>query len=88
MKRLLILSISLFLLLGQWGSLEHLYHDHHSGEACDYCLQLKSLDQLGTDTAQNSLMTNRYRSFEQSIPQFISLLSSSFFSIRAPPYLA
>jgi len=45
MKKLIIISLALIsLTLGQWGSLEHAFHQHAPGEQCDYCLSAKSLD--------------------------------------------
>ena len=85
MKRFLVLTISLFLLLGQWGSLEHMHHDHQSGEACDYCLQLKSTDQLHTSTEQFNLLTSHYQWIDQYASQFVLAQSPNYFAIRAPP---
>jgi len=44
MKRRHFIILTAFLLLSQWGSIDHVYHAHKAGEVCDYCISGQSLD--------------------------------------------
>lgn len=44
MKPLYTITLALVILLSQLSSIEHAYHDHDTGEACEYCLSAQALD--------------------------------------------
>jgi len=85
MKRLHFIFITLFLILGQWSSLEHVYHDHTAGEVCDYCLSIKPLEHIAVNSIQPNISKNIPQWQGVLTTQFMMKSSISYFAIRAPP---
>ena len=85
MTRLHILVITLFLILGQWSSFEHAFHDHQASEVCDFCLNKKPLEQLATNSIQTFIPLSHSQWYVQLTPRLVSNKTVSYFSARAPP---
>jgi len=88
MKQLYIITLALVILLSQLGSIEHAYHEHDSGEACEYCLSAHSFD-AAILTAE--FTTPVYPlSFHINQPTLSLFTESRFnhYSARAPPSFA
>lgn len=85
MKRLPLIFITLIILFGQWGSLEHVYHDHKSGEACDYCLKAQPLDHAVTSAFQLGISNAPVHPGVEEVQAFISRSTIYYYSVRAPP---
>ena len=85
MNRLHITIFALILLLGQWGSFDHAYHQHDSGEACDYCLSAQALDHAITP-AMPFVFAPSFQQFQpEPIWKHISNSSVRYYAVRAPP---
>jgi len=81
----LYLPILVILLLTQWGSISHDYHEHDSAEACDYCLSAQGFDQA---VAPELLSFSDQSIFLSSIgSELVSVTKSGFYNYtaRAPP---
>ncbi len=85
MTRLHILVITLFLILGQWSSFEHAFHDHQASEVCDFCLNKKPLEQLATNSIQTFNPISLSQWYDQLTPRLAFNNKLSYFSARAPP---
>lgn len=85
MNRLHITIFALLLLLGQWGSFDHAYHQHDSGEVCDFCLSAQALDHAISASTPLVFAT----SFQIFQPRSHQLHTSDnsfhYFTARAPP---
>jgi len=85
MKSLYIITLTLAILLSQLGSLEHAYHEHDSGEACEYCLSAHPFD---TAILSAEFITPAYPlSFHLNQAKLSLFTESRFnhYSARAPP---
>jgi len=85
MKQLHLIFLTLFLLLGQWSSLEHDYHDHESGEICDYCLNAQPLDHAVTNSVELGISNEPTHQQDELAQEFISKSNIRYYSVRAPP---
>lgn len=86
MNRQLIIVLTLFLVLTQWGSLEHAYHDHSAGEACDYCSTSKSLDHIVLASSESVVHTVGFQWHDELISQDFYKAHVNYFTARAPPH--
>lgn len=86
MKKLLIISLALIsLTLGQWSSLEHVFHKHAPGEQCDICLSAKSLDH-GLITLPALVVNNNTQAERNNVVLYqVTANSLRHYSARAPP---
>jgi len=85
MKRLNLIFLSLFLMLGQWGSLDHVYHEHESVDVCEFCLSSQSLEHaLTTSVSSIVVLEQPYRKVNQARLLFVKD-NIHYFSVRAPP---
>lgn len=85
MNRLHLTIFALLLLLGQWGSFDHAYHEHDSGEACDYCLSAQALDHAITPAIQ-FVFTPSFEEFQPHLTkQNLSSNTVRYYAARAPP---
>jgi len=85
MKRSLLIILAVFVLLGQTGSLEHAYHDHETGESCDYCVHSKSLDHTVTASILSTVQPSALH-WHAELPLPISHKTQvASYAVRAPP---
>jgi hypothetical protein len=85
MKHLYIPILVLVLLLTQWGSLDHDYHVHDSGESCDYCLSAHALDHAVTPTLLNIFESSFIQFQSHQLSEVVSKKSFRYYAVRAPP---
>lgn len=85
MKRLNLIVLTLFLILGQWSSLEHAFHEHQASEVCDYCLSKKPLEHLAVNSIQTFFPTSIPQWQDELTPQVYLNEKVSYFAARAPP---
>jgi len=85
MKRLHFIFFALVLLLSQWGSIDHAFHDQD--EVCDICLIAHSLDHgLGTSVGPVFLQPT-HQFYIEITHVFTAADSVRFYPARAPPGL-
>jgi len=85
MKRLHFIFFALVLLLSQWGSLDHAFHDQD--EVCDICLVAHSLDH-GLATSVESVFSQPNHQLYIEITHVFTVADSvRFYPARAPPGL-
>lgn len=86
MRRLLIILLTAFVLLTQWGLAAHAYQDHDEAHVCELCLAQAQHDHvLLPSIPVLSLLGN----FEQtSTPSFKTFtpLTLRHYPVRAPPH--
>ena len=87
MKRLHLIILSITLLLSQWGTIDHVYHEHTAGEVCDFCISAKSFDHAVTSSSQTTALIKQIQS-----PDILAQASNSksvarHYAVRAPPRL-
>ena len=87
MKRLNLIILAVTLLLSQMGTLDHAYAEHQSGEACDYCLSLPSLDHAISSSAQANFSNTTTQQHIELAQQSFSANAIHFYAARAPPRL-
>ena len=87
MKRLNLLVLTLFLVLGQWSSFEHAFHEHQESEVCDFCLNKKPLEQLANHTIDTFIPQSISQQHEKLAFELVLNTQASYFSARAPPRL-
>jgi len=87
MKRLPLIVFTLILLLGQWGSLDHAYHEHNSGENCDYCISAKSLDNAINTSLNIVFSQSCHQCFSEPNHKSITLIDLRYYAVRAPPHI-
>lgn len=85
MKRLHIIALTITLLLSQWGTIDHVYHEHTAGEVCDFCISAKSFDHAVTSSSQDLALIKQVQS-----PEILAQASTSktvirHYAVRAPP---
>jgi hypothetical protein len=85
MKRLHYIFLIFFLVLGQWGSLDHAYHDHETSEVCDYCLSAQPLDHAVTTFTQPVISTGDPQWHDESAIELITKYTIHHYAARAPP---
>ena len=85
MKRLNLIVLTLFLILGQWSSLEHTFHEHQASEVCDHCLSKKPLEHFTVNSIQTFFPTNIPQWQDELMPQVSLNEKVSYFAARAPP---
>lgn len=85
MKRLYIISLTLLLLLSQLGAIDHVFHEHSSGEACEYCIGSQPLDHA----VSHSFLIHQHSSDTASLicdtPRTVSNVAFHYYRGRAPP---
>ena len=87
MKRLHFTILAITLLLSQWGSIDHLYHAHQSGEVCDYCVSAQPLENA-VNSGESSIVVVKATSVQADQTQ--TTYAESFtrhYAARAPPRL-
>ena len=87
MKPLHFIILTVTLLLSQLGSLDHTYSEHHSGEVCDYCLSVPSLDHGITSSVQTDFSNNASQQHNEPTQETLSASAIRFYAARAPPRL-
>lgn len=87
MKRLHFIILTVTLLLSQLGSLDHAYSEHHSGEACDYCISAPSLDNAITSSTPTDFSSNNAQQHNEFVQASFSANAIHFYAARAPPRL-
>lgn len=87
MKRLHLIIFTITLLLSQWGSIDHVYHDHIAGEVCDFCITAKSFDNAVTSSFQATTLTKQTQQVDILLQASISQSVTRYYSVRAPPRL-
>lgn len=85
MKRLHIITLAITLLLSQWGTIDHVYHEHTAGEVCDFCISAKSFDHAVTSSSQGIALIKQVQT-----PEILAQASTSktvirHYAVRAPP---
>lgn len=85
MKRLCMITLSLVLLLSQWGSLAHAYHVHKPGDVCDYCLSAHPLDHSITATVQTVSLNSSPELHDELLQDLTAASHVSYYTARAPP---
>ncbi len=85
MKRLHFIILTAFLLLSQWGSIEHLYHAHKAGEVCDYCISAQSLDHAVSSTVQTVIVVKQTFIQPELTQAAITKSFTPNYAVRAPP---
>ena len=85
MNRLYMPVFVLLILLAQWGSLNHAYHVHESGDVCDYCLSAQALDHVITSTIQFVFASSFQQFQSEQMREDASIQSVRYYAVRAPP---
>lgn len=85
MNRLTPTIFAFILLLGQWGSFDHAYHQHDTGEVCDFCLSAQVLDHA-IAPAIHFVFTPSFEVFQANLTKQLSANSTArYYAARAPP---
>lgn len=87
MKRLHFIILTVTLLLSQSGTLDHAYSEHQSGEVCDYCLSVPSLDHAITSSVQTDFSNNALQQHNELTQESLPANAIRFYAARAPPCL-
>ena len=87
MKNLNLLVLAITLLLSQLGTLDHVYSEHQSGEVCDYCISVPSLDHAITSSVQTYFSNNASQQHNEPTQETLSARAIRFYAARAPPRL-
>ena len=85
MKQLYLITLTLFLLLGQWSSLDHVYHDHESDTTCDYCLSTQPLNYAVPSFNLPEVSEKDPQLQDKLTKKSIIISNISYYSVRAPP---
>lgn len=85
MKRLHFIILTVTLLLSQWGSIDHAYHAHKSGEVCDYCIGAQSLDHAVISTVQSIAVVKQTPVQEEQNQTSLTKTFTRYYAARAPP---
>jgi hypothetical protein len=88
MKRLHYIFLIFFLVLGQWGSLDHDHYDHEASEICDYCLNAQSLDHAVATSTQPVIPTGDTQCSDEPAVELIDKYTIHYYVARAPPRLS
>ena len=87
MKHLHLIVLTVTLLLSQWGTIDHVYHEHIAGDVCDYCVSAKSFDHAATSSFQTTRVIKQTQRAEVLVQASIAKSVSRYYSVRAPPRL-
>lgn len=87
MKRLYIITLAITLLLSQWGSIDHVYHEHTAGEVCDFCLTAKSFEDAVEGSSLNIALIKQVQRAEILVQASVSKSTTRYYAVRAPPRL-
>jgi len=87
MKRLSSIILTFFLLFGQFGSLEHAYHDHQESELCEFCLKLQPFEHITDNSIQLYIPANNSQCQNETVSELSVNRKLSYFAARAPPFL-
>lgn len=85
MYRFQLTVFTIILLLAQWGSFEHAYHEHDSGEVCDYCLTSQALDHVVTPAIQFVFTSSFHQILPRQVLGYFSISAVRYYATRAPP---
>lgn len=85
MKALNVTIFAVLLLLGQWGSLDHVYHEHDSSEVCDYCIQKQGSDQAVEEGIQPVIAAFNHCDPSGQYSNTFSNRNIRGYEARAPP---
>lgn len=88
MKRLHYVIFTAILLLSQWGSIDHVYHEHTAGEICDYCIGSQPFDNAVSHSFQSAPFVKQIQQPELLAKGFTSKNITRYYAVRAPPHLA
>ena len=69
------------------GTLDHAYSEHQSGEVCDYCLSVPSLDHAITSSVQTDFSNNASQQHNELTQEPLPANAIRFYAARAPPCL-
>lgn len=87
MKRLHYIIFTAILLLSQWGSTDHVYHEHVAGEACDYCINAQPLDNVVSSSYQSAPLIKQTQKPFVLVQESTSKSITRYYAVRAPPRL-
>jgi len=87
MKRLHLIILTVTLLLSQWGTIDHVYHDHTVGEVCDYCVSAKLFDHAAPSSFQTTRVIIQTQQAETLAQASTSQSITHYYNVRAPPRL-
>lgn len=87
MKRLHLIILTATLLLSQWGTIDHVYHEHTAGEVCDYCVSAKSFDHASLSSSLSTIVIKQTQQAEIQAQASIAKTVSRHYASRAPPRL-
>ena len=87
MNRLHFIILTVTLLLSQLGSLDHAYSEHQSGEVCDYCVSVPSLDHAILGYVQTDFSNKASQQHNEPTQESLSENAFRFYAARAPPRL-
>ena len=85
MKRLHLIILTITLLLSQWGTIDHVYHEHTAGDVCDYCVSAKSFDHAATSSFQTTPVIKQTQQAETLAQASTSQSVTRYYNVRAPP---
>ncbi|MFK5912921.1 MAG: hypothetical protein QM484_00985 [Woeseiaceae bacterium] len=87
MKHFHFLILSIILLLSQWGSIDHIYHAHKSGEVCDYCISAQPLEHAVSSAVQSIAIVKETPVKEEQTQTAYAVSFTRHYAARAPPRL-
>lgn len=87
MKRLHFILLTVTLLLSQWGSIDHVYHAHKSGEVCDYCISVQPLDHAVNHVTHSIVVVKESTVQQELLHASIAQRFTRHYAVRAPPRL-
>ena len=85
MKLIHLIILTVTLLLSQWGTIDHVYHEHTAGEVCDYCVSAKSFDHAVTSSVQTTTVFKQTQQANMLAQASTSQSVTRYYSARAPP---
>lgn len=85
MKHLHLIILTVTLLLSQWGTIDHVYHEHSAGEVCDYCVSTKSFDNAITSSVQTTAVFKQTQQAEILAQASTTRSITRYYAVRAPP---
>lgn len=87
MKRLHFIILTAILLLSQWGSIDHVYHEHIAGEVCDFCISAQPLDNAVSSSFQSTPLAKQTQKPVVLAQELTSKSIARYYAARAPPRL-
>ena len=87
MKRLHFIILTAILLLSQWGSIDHVYHEHIAGEVCDYCIAAQPTDNAVSNSFQTIPLVKQIQKTVVLVQELSTKSVTRYYAVRAPPRL-